>query len=164
MEALPDLASLSDDELRQVIDDLTKEETDISFRRRVLQGRIDILLSGQTETEGVDTETLRERLAKVLTGKVERPDVDDLPEDVRREIDELRREEHDLSYRRRMLHGRIDILRAELVARLQRTHSSGTSLHEDDVRRLTDLLSDKAPPPVDADGEADDGLDDRGRA
>jgi len=30
-----------------------------------------------------------------------------------------------VSYARRMLHGRIDILRAELVSRLRKSHSSG---------------------------------------
>ena len=43
MEPLPDLASLTDDDLRVTIRDLEKEEDEISFRRRVLHGRIDIL-------------------------------------------------------------------------------------------------------------------------
>ena len=43
MEPLPDLATLTDDDLRTMIRDLEKEEDDISFRRRVLHGRIDIL-------------------------------------------------------------------------------------------------------------------------
>ena len=43
MEPLPDLASLTDDDLRKMIHDLEKEEDDISFQRRVLHGRIDIL-------------------------------------------------------------------------------------------------------------------------
>lgn len=43
MEPLPDLTTLSDDDLREKIHDLEKEEDDISFRRRVLHGRIDIL-------------------------------------------------------------------------------------------------------------------------
>ena len=43
MEPLPDLASLTDDDLRTMIRDLEKEEDDISFQRRVLHGRIDIL-------------------------------------------------------------------------------------------------------------------------
>ena len=36
-------------------------------------------------------------------------------------IDDLTEEEQEVSYRRRLLHGKIDILRAELVARLQKT-------------------------------------------
>lgn len=43
MEALPDLSTLTDDDLRAMIQDLEKEEDDVSFRRRVLHGRIDIL-------------------------------------------------------------------------------------------------------------------------
>ena len=43
MEPLPDLTTLSDDDLRVMIRDLEKEEDEISFRRRVLHGRIDIL-------------------------------------------------------------------------------------------------------------------------
>lgn len=43
MEPLPDFATLSDDDLRSLIRDLEEEETEVSFRRRLLQGRIDIL-------------------------------------------------------------------------------------------------------------------------
>jgi hypothetical protein len=43
VEPLPDLASLSDDELKELIDDLEKEENEISYRRRILHGKIDIL-------------------------------------------------------------------------------------------------------------------------
>ena len=43
MEPLPDLASLSDDELKELIDGLEKEENEISYRRRILHGKIDIL-------------------------------------------------------------------------------------------------------------------------
>ena len=48
MEPLPDLAQLSDDELRSLIEELEKEESDISYRRRLLQGRIDILRAERT--------------------------------------------------------------------------------------------------------------------
>ena len=37
---------------------------------------------------------------------------------------DLEAQEHELSYQRRILHGKIDILRAELVARLQSTGES----------------------------------------
>ena len=43
MEPLPDLASLSDPELKQLIDELTREEQEVSYRRRILHGKIDIL-------------------------------------------------------------------------------------------------------------------------
>ena len=62
-------------------------------------------------------------------------------------IDKLTREEQDISYRRRILHGKIDILRAELVARLQK--SGGKSVLEHvDVDALTDILTGKAAPPA----------------
>lgn len=48
MEPLPDLSSLSDDELRELIDRLEQEESEISYRRRLLQGRIDILRAERT--------------------------------------------------------------------------------------------------------------------
>jgi hypothetical protein len=66
-------------------------------------------------------------------------------------IDDLQREEHEVSYRRRILHGKIDILRAELVARLQRQVGEGESpLSEVDVDRLTEILAGKGAPPTEA--------------
>jgi anti-sigma-K factor RsiG len=62
-------------------------------------------------------------------------------------IDDLEQQEHEVSYQRRLLHGKIDILRAELVARLQR--SGGRSvLEEVDIDRLTEILTGKAAPPA----------------
>jgi hypothetical protein len=61
-------------------------------------------------------------------------------------IDELQKEEQEVSYRRRILHGKIDILRAELVARLQKSEGRSV-LDEVDVERLTEILAAKAPPP-----------------
>ena len=60
-------------------------------------------------------------------------------------IEELEQEEREVSYQRRLLHGKIDILRAELVARLQK--SGGRSvLDQMDVDRLTEILTGKASP------------------
>jgi hypothetical protein len=68
-------------------------------------------------------------------------------EDLKTLIDELEAQEREVSYQRRILHGKIDILRAELVARLQR--SGGRSvLDQVDVARLTEILSGKAAPPA----------------
>jgi len=62
-------------------------------------------------------------------------------------IDDLETQEHEVSYQRRLLHGKIDILRAELVARLQR--SGGRSvLDEVDIDRLTEILTGKGAPPA----------------
>jgi len=61
-------------------------------------------------------------------------------------IADLMQEENQVSYQRRLLHGKIDILRAELVARLQKT--GGKSILDDvDVDHLTDILTSKAAPP-----------------
>ena len=43
VEPLPDLGSLADDDLKELIDDLEREENEISYRRRILHGKIDIL-------------------------------------------------------------------------------------------------------------------------
>ncbi len=76
------------------------------------------------------------------------PDLDTLSdEDLKTLIDELTREEHEISYRRRLLHGKIDILRAELVARLQRTQGRSV-LDSVDVESLTEILAGKATPPA----------------
>jgi hypothetical protein len=66
-------------------------------------------------------------------------------EDLKKLIDALTVEEQEVSYRRRLLHGKIDILRAELVARLQRTEGRSVLEHVD-VDGLTEILSGKATP------------------
>ena len=60
-------------------------------------------------------------------------------------IQELTEEEQEISYRRRILHGKIDILRAELVNRLRKKHAEGESIITGaDVQRLTDILAGRA--------------------
>ncbi len=66
-------------------------------------------------------------------------------EDLKKLIDDLTVEEQEVSYRRRLLHGKIDILRAELVTRLQKTEGKSVLDHVD-VNALTDILSGKAAP------------------
>ena len=74
------------------------------------------------------------------------PDFGSLSDDeLKAKIGELEQEERDVSYQRRILHGKIDILRAELVARLQKTGGRSV-LDQVDVDRLTDILSGKAAP------------------
>ena len=75
MEPLPDLASLSDAQLKELIDELTREEQEVSYRRRILHGKIDILRAelvvrlqksgGKSVLEHVDVEALTD----ILTGK-----------------------------------------------------------------------------------------------
>ena len=67
--------------------------------------------------------------------------------DLKSLIDEYTKEEQEVSYRRRILHGKIDILRAELVARLQKTAGKSV-LDQVDVESLTEILAGKASPPT----------------
>jgi hypothetical protein len=79
VEAFPDLESLSDDNLKQLIDELTKEELEVSYRRRMLHGKIDLLRAelqarlketgGQSVLDQVDVE----HLAAILAGKASPP-------------------------------------------------------------------------------------------
>ncbi len=73
-------------------------------------------------------------------------------------IESLTEEEHEVSYRRRVLHGKIDILRAELVNRLRQKREHGESMISgDDVRQLTEILAGKArsaSAPADDEGSA----------
>jgi hypothetical protein len=63
-------------------------------------------------------------------------------EDLKKLIDEETRRENEISYQRRLLHGKIDILRAELVTRLRHKHDDGEALITgEDVQRLTDILT-----------------------
>ena len=77
MEALPDLGSLKDDGLKELIDRYVKEENEVSYRRRILHGYIDILkselLARKKESysgsggalDGIDID----RLSSILAGK-----------------------------------------------------------------------------------------------
>jgi hypothetical protein len=61
----------------------------------------------------------------------------------------LLKEEQEISYRRRLLHGKIDILRAELVQRLhQHVEDGETPLHDVDLDKLTEILAVKAAPRI----------------
>ena len=76
------------------------------------------------------------------------PDLASLSDDdLKRLIDDLTAQEQEISYQRRLLHGKIDILRAELVARLQKTEGRSV-LDQLDVDRLTEILTSKAAPPA----------------
>ena len=66
-------------------------------------------------------------------------------DDLKALIERYVHEEEEVSYRRRLLHGKIDILRAELVNRLRQKHEEGESvISGDDVQQLTDILAGKA--------------------
>ena len=60
-------------------------------------------------------------------------------------IQQLTDDEQEVSYQRRILHGKIDILRAELVNRLRKKHETGEDVITGaDVQRLTDILAGRA--------------------
>jgi RsiG-like len=77
-ETFPDLGSLSDAELKDVIRQLTEEETEISYQRRILHGKIDILRAelvnrlrkkqegGENVISGADIQ----QLTDILAGRV----------------------------------------------------------------------------------------------
>lgn len=73
------------------------------------------------------------------------PDLGMLSDDELRDlIRKYEKEENEVSYRRRILHGYIDILRAEVVVR--RKKAGPGALSEIDVDRLTEILASKATP------------------
>jgi hypothetical protein len=84
MDTLPDLSQLTDGELKDLIRQLTEEEREVSKKRRVLHGRIEILkseligrLKGRDEGDlsVVDVDAL----SKILAGRL--PDLDQLQGD-----------------------------------------------------------------------------------
>jgi hypothetical protein len=77
----PDLTKLSDAELKDLIRRLTDEEREVSKRRRVLHGRIELLKSELVgRLKGRDEGTLSvvdvDALSKILAGRL--PDLDQL--------------------------------------------------------------------------------------
>jgi hypothetical protein len=84
METFPDLGSLTDQELKDLIKELTDEEIEVSYKRRILHGKIDILRAelvnrlrkkdegGELIITGADVQ----QLTDILAGRV--PSVDDV--------------------------------------------------------------------------------------
>jgi hypothetical protein len=65
--------------------------------------------------------------------------------------DALQQEEFEVSKRRRLLHGQLDILRAEMVRRMREKHQAGESLFgEGDVERLSQILASRGLPAEEA--------------
>jgi hypothetical protein len=62
----------------------------------------------------------------------------------------LAAEERDLSMRRRLLHGELDIVRAEMVRRLRDKNKGGGIVQDGDIAALTEILSGR--------GESEDSL------
>jgi hypothetical protein len=80
-DTFPDIGAMSDKELKELIESLTEEEQEISYKRRILHGKIDILRAelvnrlrskrekGDTLIKGDDVE----RLSKILAGQTDEP-------------------------------------------------------------------------------------------
>lgn len=79
-------------------------------------------------------------------------------DELRALLSALRTEEEEISYRRRVLHGRIDILRAELVRRLKDDREAGEDIISGaDIDKLIQILASDLRPakraePTDAEG------------
>jgi hypothetical protein len=93
--------------------------------------------------------------------------MDDIVDLVSRSDDELRAliaeleiEERDISRQRRLLQGKLDILRAEVVMRLQRKHNEGEAvISATDLEVLSRILAGKK---VDGEGSPAPGHDLKG--
>jgi anti-sigma-K factor RsiG len=80
-ESFPDLGSLSDAELKELIQNLTEEEQKVSYTRRILHGKIDILRAelvnrlrkkreeGESVISGADVQQLSDILAGRALGE-----------------------------------------------------------------------------------------------
>ncbi len=76
-------------------------------------------------------------------------------DELRALITRLEAEEREISRRRRILQGKLDILRAELVMRLQRAHSEGeAAIDAVDVDALSRILAGKVPEAAAGEGDA----------
>ncbi len=67
-------------------------------------------------------------------------------DDLRTLVAELETKEREISRQRRILQGKLDILRAELVMRLHRAHNDGEAVIDvTDVEGLSRILAGQAP-------------------
>lgn len=141
MDALPALDTLTDDDLERLLRETEDAEETVSGRRRALHVEIDALraervdrLRNQVEAGTLDVtpaeDATFDRPIFHGTGgdpaeEHEHPTADPgalSDDELRTRIMELEREEDDISLRRRMLHGRIDIFRAERERRRRGLH------------------------------------------
>ena len=61
---------------------------------------------------------------------------------IKKILDDFYKEEQQLSYQRRIIHGKIDILRAELTERLKKNRESGKSIiNGEDINKLSEILA-----------------------
>ena len=76
-------------------------------------------------------------------------------ENLRSMLNEFSTEEREVSYRRRVLHGKIDILRAEIVRRMKaQVEAGGDVISGSDIDKLVDILSNEYQGMLDAGEDA----------
>jgi hypothetical protein len=168
VEAFPDLAALSDADLKALTEEKMADERDVSRLRRQLHVRIDLLRAEHTrrlkERQGgveVDAAVVSEELLaqrpeelSVLADDGLLPTGEELDDAAHLSDDELRalihartQNEREVSFKRRILHGHIDLLRAEIIARLHdRDGEASEHLAASDVERLSAILAHRGPP------------------
>jgi hypothetical protein len=168
VEAFPDLAALSDADLKALTEEKMADERDVSRRRRQLHGRIDLLRSEHTRrlkergsSLEIDPEIISEELLAQLPEELAVMADDDLlptgnetddaaqlsDDELRQRIHQRSESEREVSFKRRILHGHIDLLRAEIIARLrERDGEASEHLAASDVEKLSEILSHRGPP------------------
>ena len=147
MDTLPDLLSLSDEELSALLSRIEEAEDAISIRRRLLHGRIDLLraertarLKAQVAAGSFESHTPVSFERPLYEGTGELPDeaaLEPLPvlatlddDGLWAEIRRLEHEEDDISLNRRVMHAQIDMIRAE---RAKRARGAGAHIEPDDL-------------------------------
>lgn len=181
-EWVSDIGSLSDAELKSLIGDLASNEQDISYNRRILHGKIDLLRAelvnrlrarhdegkeaitdadvakltdliaasaeGESSPGGqlADASELSQGTAQVKSTMESFPDLGTLTDPQLKDLIRLLTdEEREISYQRRILHGKIDILRAELVNRVRTQREEGeATITGEDIEQLTEILAGRA--------------------
>lgn len=167
---------MDDSELKTLIGELADGEQEISYNRRILHGKIDLLRAelvnrlrerhstGVESISDADVEKLTELMAPGLvtgepatgngtaTSKEGETQMDSFPDlgslqdaELKELIRSLTDDEREISYQRRILHGKIDILRAELVNRMRTQRAEGeATITGDDIAQLTEILAGRA--------------------
>ena len=177
-EWVSDIGSMSDTELKSLIGELATSEQDISYNRRILHGKIDLLRAelvnrlrsrheeGKEAITDADVAQLTDLItaaadgdtapgaqfadaAAMSKGEIQMDTFPDLGTLTDPELKDLIRtltdDEREISYQRRILHGKIDILRAELVNRMRTQREEGeATITGEDIEQLTEILAGRA--------------------
>ena len=165
MDAIPDMAALSDAELKNLTEQKMAQERTVSDRRRELHARLDALrkehmnrLKALGASLEIDPDQLSEAITRHAPGRPGAAswagdpavslDMSTLTNaDIKARIQGYAAEEEGLSFDRRMLHGHIEIFRAEINTRLaHRDGAPSEHLAAIDVDQLSEILAHRGPP------------------